>query len=63
VEIKKGKFIVDDVIEAKSPVRKSKRYKKKKKKKIKKKKKYYVFMPLTKFIQHGNDELLTTKYI
>jgi hypothetical protein len=23
----------------------------------------YVFMPLTKFIQHGNDELLTTTYI
>ena len=23
----------------------------------------YVFMPLTKFIQYGNDELLTTTYI
>jgi hypothetical protein len=23
----------------------------------------YVFMPLTKFIQHGNDELLSTTYI
>jgi hypothetical protein len=23
----------------------------------------YVFMPLTKFIQHKNDELLTTAYI
>ena len=56
MEIKKGKFIVDDVIEAKSPVRKSNRDKKKILKQLKDS---HPFMTTIKYkkmkVNHGGE--------